>query len=277
MDRKAEGFKLSDLPAFFKSRLLLHTLVRFLLVLAILWMLHAIALRIYTHHGQRLRMPNYAGVSLDKAQVHAKGRDFKLVVNDSLFVKGKPGGLILSQVPAKGSLVKEGRTVYLTLTRHRPDQFLSGDLPVLYGKRFDFKSRELFNRFEIVSRIVRMDYDPGPEQHILQVHYKGTPLADAERKEDNIPIFLGDTLDFVVSTQEGGHVEIPDLLCNTMAEAQFLLATYKLALDQWESDDALEEPESAFVVSQQPAAGERVALGTVVKLKLQREKPDFCE
>lgn len=273
---KPEKFRISEIPAFFKSKLFGHTVLRLFLVFIILWILHSVFLRLYTHHGQKVKMPRYIGVSQEEASRHAMKRDFKLFVTDSVFWKGKPGGLIMSQIPLPGSMVKEGRSIYVTITKYRAEGILSADLPTLYGKRFELKRKELFNNFELFSRVKEIRYDPGPEQHILEVFYKGQVITDAEERNDDVEILKGDTLDFVLSTQSGGKVEMPKLLCMNLAEARFLLSTYKLELSDLQYESEITDEENAFVIWQNPGAGESIALGSEIQIKIRQEKPADC-
>ena len=99
MSKESFKFNFSELPAFFKSKLLLHTIIRLFLVVIILWILQAFFLNLYTNHGQKLSLQKYIGVSLANAKKHAEPRGYEIVVSDSLYVKGKPGGIIISQIP----------------------------------------------------------------------------------------------------------------------------------------------------------------------------------
>lgn len=222
-------------------------------------------------------MPKYIGVSQEEAIKHAQKKDFVLLVTDSIFWKGKPGGLIISQIPTAGSMVKEGRSIYVTITKYRAEGLLSSDLPILYGKRFEFKRKELYNNFELYSRVKEIRYDPGPEQHILEVLYKGQVLTDAEKRTDDIEILRGDTLDFVLSTQSGGKVDMPKLRCMNFAEVRFLLNTYKLELSDLQYLTEITDEENAIVVWQYPNPGESIALGSTIQLKIQQDKPADCD
>lgn len=276
MQKNSNGFQLKDLPAFIKSKIFGHSLIRWVLVMLILWLLHSVLLRLYTNHGQKIKMPKYLGVHLDDAHRHADRKDFRIVVTDSLFRKGHKGGLIVSQIPLPGAMVKEGRTIYVTTTKYLADVLTSAELPVLYGKRFEFIRKSLFVNFELNSRIKELTYDPGPEQHILKVYYHGQTIADETQRNDNIRILRGDTLDFIISTQSGGTVDMPDVLCKTVSEARFILNTYKLELEDVQFDSEITDEENAFVLAQQPKSGQSVQLGTRVKLNIVQTKPENC-
>lgn len=221
-------------------------------------------------------MPKYKGLELDAASQHADSRGFTIVVSDSVFLKGQKPGIILSQIPVEHSKVKTGRTIYVTTSKYRSESFLSIQLPVLYGKKYEFKKRELQNTFDIYSKIKGQRYDPGPELHILEVYYKGEIINDSNIRNDEITIYNGDTLEFVVSTQSGGKVPVPDFYCKTLAEAKFLLAGSKLELGELELVGEFDDQESAYVIDQDIPSDQMVALGTKIKLSISQQKPELC-
>ena len=70
----------------------------------------------YTHHGEAYMVPNVKNKTLNEAQQALSNQKLKGLVIDSSYVKGVPDGMVLEQNPAGGARVKEGRTIYLTVT-----------------------------------------------------------------------------------------------------------------------------------------------------------------
>ena len=82
-------------------------------------------LDIFTHHGEKIRVPQVMSMNGEKAMAKLKKSDLKGVVFDSIYDpkhKNQPG-IVLSQSPHAGTIVKSGRAIYLTLQR-------SGEPPV---------------------------------------------------------------------------------------------------------------------------------------------------
>ncbi|MEI2695822.1 MAG: PASTA domain-containing protein [Saprospiraceae bacterium] len=278
MSKDSPQFKLSELPAFLKSKLLLHTLIRLFFVVIILWIIQAFFLNLYTNHGQKLTLQKYIGVSLANAKKHAEPRGYEIIVTDSLYIKGRPGGLIVSQIPVPGSQVKRGRKIYVTLTKFQAESFQSELLPVLYGKKYEFKRTELFNLFELNSKIKGVKFDPGPENHILEVYYHNQLLINGSERKTDVTIAKGDTLEFVISTKVGGEVPIPNLICQTLSEAKFLLSSSKLELGTIVEEGEITDPETAYIIKQIPEAqdGQTIELGSSFKITIVQIKPDHC-
>jgi len=234
-------------------------------------------LRRYTHHNQRLELPDYIGMDFEQATKNAKDNDFRIVILDSIHVVGKPGNVILQQNPSPGSMVKENRTVYVTTTKRSADKIAFSRIPILYGKNYNLKKRELLQSFEIQSEVVGEKYDSGEPGHILAVLYEGDTISDYRGRNNDALIDKGGKLSFIVSKNTGGELPIPDLVCLTYAEAKFLLANSGLNLGEVITDGIVGITDSAYVSGQVPDPGEgTILMGNEIKLSLSENKPVFC-
>ncbi|HEX5626226.1 MAG TPA: PASTA domain-containing protein, partial [Saprospiraceae bacterium] len=164
-------------------------------------------------------------------------------------------------------------------SKYAAETLLSEQLPVLYGKKYEHKKVELFNTFELYTRITGVQFDPGPENHILQVSYKGRLIINDQERTAGVPIARGDTLEIVISTKKGGAVPVPDLVCKTLAEARFLLESSKLELGAIREEGEITDAASAYVIEQFPPAQseETVDLGTAFKITIAQERPAHCD
>jgi eukaryotic-like serine/threonine-protein kinase len=72
-------------------------------------------LKLYTHHGQALSVPEFSGLSLQEAQKVALDQGLRLQVIDSVYIQGKPGGTIVAQNPSPSLKVKSNRIIFITL------------------------------------------------------------------------------------------------------------------------------------------------------------------
>lgn len=69
----------------------------------------------FTHHGEKIEVPNVVGKSLYDAETMLKDRGLLAMVVDSVYDKRAPKGSVLEQTPKSGFEVKGGRMVYLTV------------------------------------------------------------------------------------------------------------------------------------------------------------------
>ena len=265
------------IAGYVKSKEFRYTLTAIFIFLGIFLLVSFLWLKVYTHHGQELEMPDYTGYMYDDAVKDAKRNKFRISIQDSLHILGKPGGEIIKQNPVAGSLVKQNRMIYVTITKRSPDKIISSRLPEMYGKNYERKKRELEEHFEIKSRIADTRFDPGDPGQILEVRYKGETIIDARGRNNAVPIEKGDYLDFVISSTSGGKVEVPDLTCKTYEEARFLLENLGLKVGEVSQRGEIADLNTAFVVDQfPPADGSIIEMESNIQLTLAAEKPGAC-
>ena len=94
----------------FWVNIILMVLVIVAIPIAALYMLDS-----FTHHGEKIEVPNVVGKSLYDAEMMLKDRGLLAMVVDSIYDKRAPKGSVLEQTPKSGFEVKGGRMVYLTV------------------------------------------------------------------------------------------------------------------------------------------------------------------
>lgn len=234
-------------------------------------------LRWYTHHGQSLVLPDYTGQNITSAIKQARKNSFELKVVDSVFLVGKEGGIIIDQNPKADSKVKQKRKIYVTITKEAADKIPLGRLPVLYGKSYDRKQKELKQGFEINTKIVGRKYDSGAPDHILEVIYNGQTVVSSDVRKDDVLVEKGGTLEMILSKESGGSLSMPDLTCKSFDEAAFLLQTLNLIIGEQVSDGSVSNVDAAYIYDQEPAPDGRVYTGDSIKIFLTQNKPDNCD
>lgn len=107
---------------FFKSKIfLLSTLVAVIITILLLWGT-LLGLNAYTHHGEKITIPNLYGYSTQNAIKELKKRKLRYTIYDSVYNKKFEAGAILNQQPQAGAVVKRNRNIFLTINSHRPEQ-----------------------------------------------------------------------------------------------------------------------------------------------------------
>jgi beta-lactam-binding protein with PASTA domain len=250
------------------------TFKKFLIQLAILVAFVAIILmavlcwlRIYTNHGQELTLPDYIGKQIDSSQKDAEKKSFSLIVNDSIHIVDKPGGEIIEQNPKGGAKVKENRKIYVTITKGVADRKSLSSLPSLYGRNYSRKQKELSHMY-IYTKIKDYQYDSGEPDHILDVWYNGERVIDARGKKKNVEIVVGDTLEFTLSKRAGAELNIPDLMCRSVAEAKMVLEVSELLLGDIKTEGDISDFENAKIVYQHPSSkdGFTITMGEAIHI-----------
>lgn len=247
------------------------------LFLAAVFLFVSFGLRWYTHHGEKLTLPDYTEMPLRQAVKEARSKSFEIVVIDSIFRVDQKGGVILDQNPAKNAKVKRGRKIYVTITKYTPDKIKVSQIPELYGKNFERKKIELENAFEVYSKAVDYEYDQGAPDQILKVRYKGRDIITSDFVMEDVEIDKGDTLQFVLSKNIGGAIIMPDLVCMKYSEAAFYAENLNLVIGDVSMDGLLDNREGAYIYDQIPVAGENTLTGDTIQLFLSSSKPFNCE
>ena len=70
---------------------------------------------LYTHHGEKIEVPDVKHKSFKDAEHLLEDRGLVVVVSDTGYVKTLPPDCVLEQSPDAGSIVKSGRIVYLII------------------------------------------------------------------------------------------------------------------------------------------------------------------
>lgn len=265
-------FRFLTNKAFFKNLLIM---LLFLVVLLIGLNLY---LRSYTNHGQKLVLPDFNEMHIRDANELAEEKSFQIIVNDSTHIVGKPGGIIINQNPRANAQVKENRKVYVTTTKYISDQIRMKSLPELYGREYEQKRKEL-EQMKINSRVKDYKYDPGEPDHILEVYYDGKLVVSREGRENDVKIEKGGTLDFILSKRSGLSISVPDLRCQTLAAAEFLIEDgSRLTVGSVTEDGEVEDRSTAYIIQQYPPYDENATMliGDAIDLVISAEKPEDC-
>ena len=107
--------KLSEFVNKFLSRYLWWNLIAMGVVCILLVVGVKFGLDIYTHHGEKIDVPNVHHMSMAEARRLLQDRGLEVMVSDTGYVKELPADCILEQTPMAGSKVKSGHCVSLVV------------------------------------------------------------------------------------------------------------------------------------------------------------------
>jgi len=278
MFRNAKTF-FKDLQGFFLSKYLYIALLKIGGLIILLGGGFFMLLSTFTNHGESVKLDNYVGGSLKEVQERADDEGFDLKIIDSIHVVGKPGGVVLTQQPLAGSEVKQSRTIYLTITKYRPDHVKLASLPLLYGREFASTQKFLKQSFQIESEILSYEFDEGPENHILAAIYKNDTIDNAYNRKNDVFLDKGSKIQFIVSKNTDEKVKIPDLICKSYDAAIFLLNSSMLKPGTIIMDKTVTNKSLAFVYKQNPIFqyGKTLMHGDTVTIYLTQNPPPQCQ
>ena len=100
---------------------------------------------------------------------------------------------------------------------------------------------------------------------------------DSRKRENDVPILKGDVLDFVISEKSGGIVAVPNLVCKTYEEAQFLLENLGLVVGEVTEKGNITTMATAYIIRQEPDEREEIMMETPILITVSQNKPGKCE
>lgn len=275
---KAEPNFIIKLFRFLTNKVFFRNLLFMGIFLLILFIALNLYLRSYTNHSQKLTLPDFIDTHITDAHELAEEKSFQIIVNDSTHIVGQRGGMIINQNPRALSQVKENRKVYVTVTKYLSDQIRLSSLPELYGREFEQKKKELA-LMKINSRVKGYAYDRGEPDHVLEVYYNDKMIVDLNGRKENVKIEKGGTLEFVLSERSGLEISMPDLRCQTLAAAQFMIEEgSRLNIGKISEEGEIEDASSSYIIGQYPpySDGAKIYIGESIDVVVSAEKPEDC-
>lgn len=156
-----------------------------LIVGSFIWLGH------YTRHDVSVTVPDVMGLQYNEAKALLAEHKLVAVISDSTYNTSRPGGIVLDMTPVKGSVVKDGRMVYLTINTSRPPMRIIPNLIDNSSLR-EAEAKLLAMGFKLTPN----DSVPGEADWIYGIKHKGAYIENG----DELPI--GSTLTLEVGSGE---------------------------------------------------------------------------
>jgi len=228
-----------------------------LLIAILIW------LRIYTHHGQSITVPNLSGLTTEEVEDVTASRHLRYEVVDSVFSTEMPRGTVLKQNPRANSMVKKNRKIFLTMNAINPEMV---SMPRLVGLSVRQARLALQNAGLSLGDIsYRPDY---AINNVLQQMF-----GDSVINEGTV-IVKGSVIDLVLGMGPSNETtRIPDLMGLGLEPAADMIADYYLNIGAVTYDESMENAEdtaTAFIWRQYPEFEEfsRMNMGMEVDIWL---------
>lgn len=261
----------SSMLSFLKAPIFLRNCLALAAFLLISMFLVTTGLRWYTKHGQSQTVQDYQGMHFEDALKMARRNDFRLVVNDSVFLTDRQPNIIINQTPPENTEVKENRRIYVTVTSMTAPLV---PLPSLVGN-YDYEqyTRKL-ERLGLKFKIREKQFDRRLEENTILFFYLNEEKITDKTLRRGVKVPKGSTLEFVVSERNTGRVEIPNLVCKQLKAATFMLNS----MDLNQGDIYGPTSDEAYVFKQEPPyeAGVMIQVGTPIHLYLRETRPLDC-
>jgi len=248
----------------------LFNLVIVILIFVVLYVLFFTTLHWVTRHGEEVKIPDLRGKNVNVAVAQLKEMHFEVNVDSTYEPTAKPLS-VLKQVPDTGSIVKQGRTVFLTVNMLTPPH-----IPMPNLVNLSFRSAEMLlrnNKLLVGDTTYKPDIAGGA---ILAQSYHGSPIYPGEM------IQQGSKISLVIGNGLGNtKFAVPPVTGISVDEALTILNQYSLQIivvpiDQLSS---ISDTLSAIVVDQEPRAANEAGVadsikeGDLIYLKIEQNPP----
>ncbi len=194
---------------FLLSRTFLLQLIIAAVIIAVLIFVTMRQLKVYTHHGESLPVPDFSGMEAGESAHVASAKKLKTKIIDSVYVSDVPPGVVIDQVPEAGFKVKENRTIFLTINSMQPEQ-------VTVPKLTDISYRQAQVLIENSGlKVGKISYQPSEYNNlVLNVRINSTEIQPGEK------IAKGTGIDLIVGRTHGNvTTALPSLIGLSVGEA----------------------------------------------------------
>lgn len=215
----------------------------FLLVVTLVFLFFG-SLNWITGFGKTQKVPSVTGQNVQAAIKMLEASGLEVVIQDSVFIDTLAKQAVVRQIPDAESIVKTGRTIYLTINRSIPPQV---EMPNLTG--FSLKSAEMF-LLSLGLKMGNISYRPDIARNaVLEQLLGDRPIAPGTK----IP--TGTVINFVLGSGEGsGELEVPQLVGLTFEAAKLMLQGMNINIGAVVALNPISDSASSFIVKQSPAA-----------------------
>ncbi len=207
-----------------------------------------LSLRISTHHGQMLSVPDFSGMSIKQAEEIANSKNLKIEIIDSVYNGPGKRGTVIDQNPPADIKVKENRRIFVTMKSVLPKIIKMPNFihTTLVQAKADIETYGL--------RIGELTYEPSIfDNVVLKQKYKHAdikPGADIPQGAE-IELVLG-------KSQNLGNTVTPDIYGLNLEEAELESADFMLNIGTVLYDETVishDDSIRAKVIRQRPKPG----------------------
>ena len=241
------------------------TLIKVAAFLLVLFLVVKFGLDIITRHNRTVTVPDFTNMTIQEAERAASKGHVGVKVTDSVFIYRLGAGLVYRQNPTAGSVVKRGRSVFLTINSVEPKTVI---MPNLVGCSFLEAKAELENRGLVLGRLIYQQ-DIATNQ-VLQQRSGGKAVNPGKA------IISGSTIDLVLGLgRSESTTRVPDVVgMKYVAALDALHDKYlnsgKLLFDNKAEVRTYADTMNAIVYKQDPTRSTK-KLGTQVNLYLTHD------
>ena len=192
-------------------------------------------LKIYTHHGKTIVVPDLTGLTVEEVDDVTSSRHLRFEVIDSVFSMEMPRGTVIKQNPNPTSRVKKNRKIFLTMNAVNPEMV---SMPQLIGLSFR-QARLALQNAGLVQGAITYKPDFAKNNVLQQMH--GDSVIN-----EGTEIAKGAVIDLVLGMGLSSQTtRVPNLVGLGLAEATEIISDYYLNLGAITYDESFEEAQDS--------------------------------
>ena len=245
--------RIKQLWTQYKPYTIITTSVLFGLII-IAFILDAWILPALIHSGDSVKVPHLIGKSLESAKVLVDNADLDIEKISEQYSESIPAGVVINQIPKPGLNVKEGRNVYLTVSKGME----TVKMPFLIGQSIWTARRTLQG---VGLTMGDISYAPS------EMYGRDTIIIQSINA--NQDVVYGQAINVVVSRGSDQLVSMPNLVGASYYEATQLLLESGLTVSAIDSVSH-ETFMPNTITNQVPAAGEMVSKNSGISITVSK-------
>ena len=210
--------------------------------LLLVFILLFFSLGLITGNGKTEKVPNVVGLDINTAKHNLTELGFNVVVQDSIYVDSLARDAVLRQSPDPDEVVKQGRTIYLTINRVLAPQI---EMPNLVG----FSLQSAITYLKVLGlRVGTTSFQPDRNTNVIL-----DQLLSGVHIEPGSKIASGTVINLIVGDGTlSVLMEVPDVFGMNVETAKSIIEAAGFTIGNLTSSEMIQDTANAFVLSQDP-------------------------
>jgi beta-lactam-binding protein with PASTA domain len=236
---------------FYSKKFIINLVIALLIIVLFIWGIFKF-IDSYTDHGKTISVPSLEGMNIEEVKTTLTEKKLRYTILDSIFIEKADKGVVLEQNPLKDELVKQNRTIYITVSKVIPPKIKMPDIGSM-------SQRLAVAKLESYGLKVRVKYIPSEYVNTVVMQ----EFNDKEIKAGDL-LDLGSTITLSIGTSSDAQVLVPYLINLTKAEARAKLLESALSegFNEYENCkcETAEDTLNARVYRQSPIRSKDIAV-----------------
>ncbi|MCB0401231.1 MAG: PASTA domain-containing protein [Flavobacteriales bacterium] len=192
---------------FLSKKFLINLAAAIVFIVIVIWSIFKY-IDSYTLHGQSTSVPSLEGLTVAEVEKILEEKKLRYTILDSIYLEKADKGVVLDQNPLPDELVKEGRNIYITVSRVIPPSIAMPDV-------VEMSQRLAIAKLESYGLKVKTEYIPSEFVNSVIMQ-----KVNGKEVKPNQKVKLGTTVLLSIGSASDEKVLVPYLIDLTKEEAR---------------------------------------------------------